>query len=290
MGKKIRQTAAALAVCAALLLSSTAPAAARQQSASATLRGVITDPHGAAVPGAFVRARNVATGAERETKTNDEGVYVLSNLPPGDYEVRVEATGFAREISESPVALRVGQTVTLDVSLKVGTIGEVVNLVGHGPLVDTESSKVDRVIERQEIENLPLNGRNFLELSLLTPGNAPAPNFDPTKTNTVVISSAGQFGRGGSVTVDGADTNDDVVGGAVQNISQDAVREFQMVTNRFDARLGRSGSGIVNVLTRQGGNEFHGSAAAFFRGSLFQGLPATFDRTLNDEPPFDREQ
>lgn len=290
MRQKIRQAAAALAVCAALLLPAAAPAAARQQAASATLRGVVTDPNGAAIPLATVTAKNVATGVVRETRTNEEGAYAFTNLPPGDYEVRVEAQGFTRETSESPIALRVGQTVTLDVPLKVGNVGEVVNLVGYVPLVDTETSKVDRVIEGREIENLPLNGRNFLELSLLTPGNAPAPNFDPTKTNTVVISSAGQFGRGGSVTVDGADTNDDVVGGAVQNVSQDAVQEFQIATNRFDARTGRSGSGVVNIATKQGTNEFHGSASAFFRGSLFQGLPATFDRTLSDEPPFDREQ
>src|SRR5688500_16645167 len=167
---------------------------------------------------------------------------------------------------------------------------EVVDLVGNSPLVDVYTSKVDRVIDKKEIENLPLNGRNFLELALLTPGAAPAPNFDPTKTNTVVISSAGQLGRGGSVTVDGVDTNDDVVGGAVQNVSQDAVQEFQIATNRFDARLGRSGSSVVNIVTKAGTNELHGSASAYFRGSLFQGLPATFDRTSGERPPFDREQ
>ncbi|MBV8859859.1 MAG: TonB-dependent receptor [Acidobacteria bacterium] len=287
MRKKIRQTGAAL--CAALVLS-VYPAAARQQSASATLRGVITDPNGAVVAGANVRATNVATGAARETQTNGEGAYAFTSLPPGDYEVRVEAKGFAAWSPEAPVPLRVGQSVPLDVTLKVGDITEKVVLDGAVPLIDTESSKVDRVIDTGEIENLPLNGRNFLELSLLTPGNAPAPNFDPTKTETVVISSAGQFGRGGSVTVDGADTNDDVVGGAVQNVSQDAVQEFQIATNRFDARTGRSGSGVVNIVTKSGTNEFHGSASAFFRGSLFQGLPATFDRALNDKPPFDREQ
>jgi len=260
-----------------------------QQAAVATLRGIVTDPNGAVVVGATVRATQTATGTSRETQTNDEGVYVLPNLTPGEYEVRVEATGFAVKVSKSPVVLRVGQSVTLDVPLEIG-LQEVVDLSGAAPLIDTESSRVDRVIDEREIRNLPLNGRNFIELALLTPGNAPAPNFDPTKTNTVVISSAGQFGRGGSVTVDGADTNDDVVGGAVQNISQDAVLEFQMATNRFDARLGRTGSGVINVVTKQGTNEVHGSASAYFRGSLFQGLPATFDRTSGEEPPFDREQ
>jgi hypothetical protein len=287
MRKKIRRSAAAL--CAALLLCAY-PAAARQQSASATLRGVVTDPNGAAVSGAQVRVTNAATGAARETLTNEDGAYALSNLPPGEYEVRIEATGFAAWSPAAPVSLRVGQSVPLDVSLKLGKITETIILEEAAPLIDVESSKVDRVIEDREIANLPLNGRNFLELALLTPGNAPAPNFDPTKTNTVVISSAGQFGRGGSVTVDGADINDDVVGGAVQNVSQDAVQEFQIATNRFDARLGRTASGVVNIVTKGGTNEFHGSAAAYFRGSLFQGLPATFDRTLADEPPFDRQQ
>jgi hypothetical protein len=291
MRKRIRQAAAALAVCAALLLCSTPASAARQQSASATLRGVVLDPNGAAIPGATVRATHAATGAARESVTNEDGAYTFANLPPGDYEVRAEAPGF--DPKTTAVGLQVGQSATADLALGLSVKAEVVCLdcgADLTPLVDTSSSKVDRVISGREIENLPLNGRNFLELSLLTPGNAPAPNFDPTKTNTVVVSSAGQFGRGGSVTVDGADTNDDVVGGAVQNVSQDAVQEFQIATNRFDARLGRSGSGVVNILTKGGTNEFHGSASAFFRGSLFQGLPATFDRTLGEEPPFDREQ
>ncbi len=263
----------------------------RAQQAAATLRGVVTDPNGAVVTGAAVRATNVATRAARETRTNDEGAYVLSNLPPGDYEVRGEAQGF--DVLTTAVRLQVGQSVTADLALGVSVKTEVVCLdcgADLAPLVDTESSKVDGVINGREIASLPLNGRNFLELALLIPGNAPAPNFDPTKSNTIVISSAGQLGRGGNVTVDGADNNDDVVGGAVQNISQDAVQEFQIATNRFSAQLGRSGSSVINVVTKSGSNELHGSAAFYYRGSLFQGLPATFDRTLNDEPPFDREQ
>ncbi len=287
----MRKTLAALgfAVLAAALSLAAAPVRA-QQLGAATLRGVVKDPQGAVVPGVLVKATNVATGASRETKTNDEGAYALSNMEPGDYEMRFEAQGFKVINSASPVKLGVGQSVTLDIDLEVKGVGEYVDLLGVVPLVDDTSSKVDQLIDSREILNLPLNGRNFLELALLTPGNAPAPNFDPTKTNTIVISSAGQFGRGGSVTVDGVDTNDDVVGGAVQNISQDAVLEFQIATNRFDARLGRTGSGLVNIVTKEGTNEFHGSAAAYFRGSRFQGLPATFDRATNEEPPFDREQ
>ena len=290
MRKNISKLTAAVAVCTALLFTPNFRAAG-QQLAAATLRGVVKDQHGAVVAGAQVKATNAATGAARETQTNEDGLYTFPALPVGDYRVRVNAKGFAE--ASTAVSLLVGQTATADVTLGVpGVVVEVCVDCGAdlAPLVDTESSKVDRVIGEREIASLPLNGRNFLELALLTPGNAPAPNFDPTKTNTVVISTAGQVGRGGSVTVDGADANDDVVGGAVQNVSQDAVQEFQMATNRFDARLGRTGSGVANVVTKSGTNELHGSASAFFRGSLFQGLPATFDRASGEEPPFDREQ
>jgi hypothetical protein len=275
-----------------LVLFGTAADFRAQQLASATMKGVVKDPMGAVVPGATVRVTQTTTGTTRETLTNDEGAYAFTNLQPGEYEVRVEATGFAAKVSMKPVALLVGQSVTLDVSLDMPSVAiETVDLVGSVPLVDTVSSKVDRVIDAGEINNLPLNGRNFLELALLTPGNAPAPNFDPTKSNTIVISSAGQLGRGGSVTVDGADTNDDVVGGSVQNVSQDAVQEFQIATNRFDASLGRSGSAVVNIVTRSGTNEWRGSASFFFRDRKLQGLPATFDRAaVDEEPPFDRQQ
>lgn len=280
----------AVIVCA-IIVCALASDARAQQLATATLRGVVIDPNGAVISGATVRATSTATGAVRETTTNDVGLYVLSNLQPSAYEVRVEAKGFATKVSEAPVVLQVGQSVTLDVPLVIDVRESVTTFVlEETPLTDTLSSKVDRVIDKREIENLPLNGRNFLELALLTPGNAPAPNFDPTKTNTILISSAGQLGRGGSVTVDGADTNDDVVGGAVQNISQDAVQEFQIATNRFDARLGRSGSSVVNIVTKAGTNEFHGSASAYFRDNKLQGLPATFDRTSAQEFPFDRQQ
>ncbi|MFL6283433.1 MAG: TonB-dependent receptor domain-containing protein [Pyrinomonadaceae bacterium] len=276
-----------VAVCAALLLYTNVSVRAQQLGAAA-LRGVVTDPSGAVVSGANIKVTGKATGVTRTTTTDGEGVYVFPGLPVGEYEVSASATGF--DVKTGAVVLQVGQSATVDVALGLSLKEAVCVDCDMFPLVDTNTSIVDGVVDRREIENLPLNGRNFLELALLTPGNAPAPNFDPTKMNTVVISSAGQFGRGGSVTVDGVDTNDDVVGGAVQNVSQDAVQEFQIATNRFDARLGRSGSAVVNIVTKTGTNEFHGSGAAYFRGSLFQALPATFDRATNTEPPFDREQ
>lgn len=277
----------ALVACVALL-AAYAPNL-RAQQAAATLSGVVSDPNGAVVSGALVTLTQQSTGVKRETTTNGEGLYTLTNLAAGDYQLGVKATGF--KPSPLLVTLQVGQSTTLNVPLEVAGAEEIsVTVTDAGSLVDQTSSKVDGVVGAREIASLPLNGRNFLELALLIPGNAPAPNFDPTKSNTVVISSAGQLGRGGNVTVDGADSNDDVVGGQVQNVSQDAVQEFQIATNRFSAQLGRSGSSVINVVTKSGSNDLHGSGAFYFRGSLFQGLPATFDRTLDDEPPFDREQ
>ncbi|HEX8736854.1 MAG TPA: hypothetical protein VF721_16090, partial [Pyrinomonadaceae bacterium] len=157
------------------------------------------------------------------------------------------------------------------------------------PVLDSETSRVDTVIAGKEIENLPLNGRNYLELALLSPGNSPAPNFDPTKSNTVLISSAGQLGRGANVMIDGTDNNDDVVGGSLVNVSQDAVAEFQVVTNRFSAEYGRSGSSVINVVTKSGTNQVRGSFSFFERDRRLQSLPATADRSL-PSPPFDRQQ
>jgi Carboxypeptidase regulatory-like domain len=264
-------------------------AVAAQQGATATLRGTVRDPNDATVSGATVTATQKELGTSRHTTTNSDGLYVLSNLQPGLYEIKIEAKGFAL-LAITNVVLQVGQNASVDATLEVGTVTAKTELIGDLTFVDTDGSAVSGTLDERDIKSLPLNGRNYLELAFLVPGNSPAPNFDPTKTNTVVVSSAGQLGRGGNVTVDGADNNDDVVGGAVQNISQEAVQEFQMATNRFSAELGRSGSSVVNVVTKSGTNEFHGSGSIFFRDRGLQGLPATFDRALGQEPPFDRQQ
>lgn len=263
--------------------------ASAQQATSATFSGTVKDPNGAVVSGARVLVTQKATGSRRETTTSDEGLYVVTNLPADEYEVTFEAAGF--QMKTLDFTLQVGQVATLNTTLGVGSVAVDSGAIADDGVaaIDTESSLVSGVVSKREIEGLPLNGRNFLELALLIPGNSPAPNFDPTKTNTVVISSAGQLGRGGNVTVDGADDNDDVVGGTLQNISQEAVREFQIATNRFSAQLGRSGSSVINIVTKSGTNEFHGSGSFYFRSRSLQGLPATFDRA-GETPPFDREQ
>jgi hypothetical protein len=273
-----------------VMLSAFVPDASAQQSATANVSGVVKDSNGALVTGAQVTVTQKATGISREAVTNGAGFFVITNLAAGVYELKVQAKDFAEKIVPS-INLQVGQTFNLEVPLAV-TVQAAVILDDrfNYELINTTTAVVDGVIRDFEIQSLPLNGRNFLELALLIPGNSPAPNFDPTKSNTVVISSAGQLGRGGNVTVDGADDNDDVVGGQVQNISQEAVQEFQIATNRFSAQLGRSGSSVINIVTKSGSNEYHGSGSFYFRDKALQGLPATLNRGLGQTPPFDREQ
>ena len=182
--------------------------------------------------------------------------------------------------------LQVGQDRHLDIALMLGAIEEAVTVTDVGRPVTTA---IDGVLSAAQIETLPLNGRNFLELAFLIPGNQPTPTFDPTKSNSVLVSSAGQLGRGGNVMVDGQANNDDVVGGPLLNLPIDAVQEFQIATSRFGADLGRSAASAINIVTRSGANQMAGTASLFARDGAWQARPATLDADA-DTPPFDRQQ
>jgi outer membrane receptor protein involved in Fe transport len=263
-------------------------AAGQQPGAVATLRGRVLDPQRRGVE-ARVRVVQTSTGLARETQSDSAGRFAVTNLPPGDVDLLVSAPGFA-ERRVPAIRLEVGQAAEVEVPLQLSAVTEQLVVAGDSGTVKVLGSVVGTVISAGEIESLPLNGRNFLELAFLTPGNAPAPNFDPTKAQSVVVSSAGQAGRGGNVTIDGMDDNDDVVGGPLQNIAQDAVQEFQVATNRFAAEFGRSASSVINVVTRSGSDMPHGSAAIYLRDQSWQALPETIDPALAGDPPFDRQQ
>ena len=267
-----------------------------QQLGSGVISGEVFDPQNAVVRSAQVILTQKSTGVDRKATTNAAGLFAVNNLAPGIYELKVVAPGFADYVST--IQLQVGQEVNVKVRVGVQQQKEVIDIneMDAVPLVETASSTVDGVINSQQIDNLPLNGRNFLELSLLTPGNTIAPNFDPTKNGTVVISSAGQLGRGGNVSIDGMDDNDDVVGGMLLNVPEDSVQEFQVAANRFSAEMGRSGSAVVNVVTKAGGNTVHGSASFYERDKSLQAASPIFNPTggftepVNQSPNFRREQ
>jgi outer membrane receptor protein involved in Fe transport len=265
-----------------------APGAA-QELGTGVIRGEVSDPQGAVVHGAQVTALQESTGLQRGTTTTNSGLFAVNDLAPGDYRVKVIVPGFAGY--EALVHLEVGQQANLKVHLSMKEERTVIEINDADviALVNTSDSVVDGVVTSEQIDNLPLNGRNFLELALLTPGNTIAPNFDPTKQGTVIISSAGQLGRGGNVSIDGMDDNDDVVGGMLLNVPEDSVQEFQVATNRFSAELGRSGSAVVDVVTKSGTNNLHGSASVYERDKSLQAATPVLNPTLAVAPPAGQE-
>ncbi len=250
-----------------LLLLSTAAAFSQAEIGGATLNGTVTDPTGAAVPDAKVTAANVATGLTRQTQTNAAGLYALPKLPAGVYDLTIEAAGF-KTARRNGLQLNVGAVATIDVSLEVGAAQETVSVTAEAPVVEFTRSQTSTTITTQQVASLPINGRNFLDFTVLTPGVV----RDPTRTGD--LSFGGQRGTANSLLVDGSDANNVFFGqttgrtGTGRNpysFSEDAVQEFQVNTNDYPAEIGRAGGGVINVITKSGTNNFHGTAFEFFR-------------------------
>jgi hypothetical protein len=251
-------------------LSGALVASAQTQSNAADLQGVVRDQSGAVVSGATVTARNVATNVSKTTTANSDGAYLIVNLTPGDYEVSVEAANFKKSVLPA-VTLTVGQRADLDVALEVGQVSEVVTITGaNTELVETAKTAVATTVDQQRIENLPINERNYLAFALTT-STVSRDNGRPIgPAPTTGLNFGGQRGRSNLVQVDGADNTDNSVNASRSTVSQEAVQEFQVVTNSFAAEFGRSSGGIVNVVTKSGTNDFHGNLFGFLRDKSFQ--------------------
>jgi hypothetical protein len=245
-------------------------ATAQTQSNAADLQGVVRDQSGALVGGATVTARNAATNVSKTTTTNSDGSYLIVNLPPGDYEVAVEAANFKKVVLPA-VTLTVGQRADLDVALEVGQVSEIVTITGaNTELVETSKTAVATTVDQQRIDNLPINERNYLAFALTTStvGRDNGRPIGPAPTTG--LNFGGQRGRSNLVQVDGADNTDNSVNASRSTVSQEAVQEFQVVTNSFAPEFGRSSGGIVNVVTKSGTNDFHGNVFGFLRDKSFQ--------------------
>ena len=238
----------------ALIMMSLAPAILAAQQPTGGIEGTVSDPQGAVVSGATVAARDVATNLTRSVKAGDDGHYRVSQLPPGNYEVKVTAPNFKSTVV-SGIKVDVGANASVDVKLEIGGAAETVTVTAGGEAqIDRTDNTVSGVVGAIQIANLPLNGRNFLDLARLQPGaeTVDGASFDPTKANYTGVSIAGQAGRSTQITVDGGSVVDNVVGTTVQNFSQEIVQEFQLGISNFDLsnEPGRSHSSRCRVSER----------------------------------------
>src|SRR6476659_553824 len=246
----------------ALCALSAAPALAQQTSGNIT--GRIVDAQCAAVPGVTVTARNPQTGFVRSDVSDGEGIYRLTSLPVGNYEVTGELSGFAT-YSRKDVTVNVAQTSDINIELKLAGVSESVNVTAESPMVKTTDSSVGGVVDVTKIESLPLNGRQFANLAATIPGVGLGFHSDPTKSTQYSPQIAGGNGRNLNYQIDGGDNNDDTVGGLLQLFPLEAIQEFTFITQRFKAEYGRSNGGVLNGVTKSGTNRWSGSFFELFR-------------------------
>ena len=257
------------------------------QSNAADLQGTVREATNAVVPNATVTARNAATNLTRTATTNDEGFYRIINLPPGDYEITVEAPSFKKWVSPS-LNVTVGQVAELNVTLSPGDISEVVTVSdATSEIVEQQKTAIATTIEQQQINSLPINERNFVNFSTLSSTVSRDSGRPIGPAPTTGLNFGGQRGRSNLVQVDGADNTDNSVNASKSTVSQEAVQEFQVVSNSFAAEFGRSAGGVVNVVTKSGTREFHGNMFGFLRHRSFQARNAF---APIEDPPFTRTQ
>ena len=240
------------------------------QTTQGEIVGTIRDQKGASISGAQITVTQVATGLQRQTTTADNGVFRVLALPTGAYEIKADAPGFATT-SVQAVEVGVDQIRTIDLTLRVGAKAEIVNVEALANLTQTESSKVGEIIDNRKVEDLPLNGRDFAQLARLSPGVAVSGGGGGQQGgegNVSGFSSNGQRSTSNNFLVDGVDNNNYFAGEAAQLPSIDSIQEFEVQTNTFAAEYGRNSGSVVNLVTKSGTNQLHGSAYEFFRNDV----------------------
>ncbi len=278
-----------LIIFAVLVTAFITPAAAQT---AATISGVVVDQTGAPLPGVTVTAKNGATGLARTVTTGPGGRYVIAQLPPGEYELRAEMGGFKPHVRPD-VLLTVAQSITLNISLQVGDVAIVEVVTGKTPIVNTASSELSYLVSSQQIEQIPLNGRNYTDLAMLQPGVLPYPHRDggSVVAHGMGMSVNGQDPRSNVYLLDGTLQNDFTNGpagsAAGTALGLDTIREFRVETNAYSAEFGRSSGGQVSVLTKSGTNRMNGSAFEFHRN---ESLDAKNYFDTGEKPDFRRNQ
>lgn len=237
--------------------------------ASGDIKGTVSDPSGAVVNNATVTATDVDKGIKHTVTTDNNGLFHLTGLPPANYSVSVSKSGFQSEVAKN-VVVNVGQTSTVNFPMKVSQVSEQIEVTAEPPVVETERGAQANVVNEQYIRELPINRRDYLTFTLLAPAVSDSTrlasdqDFRVKQTPQSGLSFYGSNGRGNSVTVDGGEVNDDA-GGVRLNMSQDAVQEFQINRSNYGADLGGASGATINIVTKSGGNDVHGSLFAYFR-------------------------
>ena len=246
------------------------------QVSTAEVRGTIFDSTGAAVGNAKVTATNTATNVAHTTMSDAAGGYQLTLLPPGDYQLAVEVTGF-RKLVQSGLTLQINQQSRIDLAVQLGQVSETVEVSAQAPLLDADSSSLGTVVTEKLVSQLPLNGRNFVQLATLSPG-VNGVGFSATGTimsgtrpddrrpGTEIFSNGNREGSNNFL-YDGIDDNERLTLSIVLRPAVEAVREFKIQTNMYSADIGRNSGAVVDVITKSGTNQFHGSLFEFLRNS-----------------------
>jgi hypothetical protein len=276
-----------------VVLLAAVPAFAQVDYATATLKGTVTDPTGAVISSATVTVANTATGLTKTTKTAADGSYQIPALPPGAYQVTIEASGFSREVVKG-LALSVGQSAALDVHLKVGTFSDVIEVTGDSvPLIQTEQTQQANTVDQRQVEELPNIGRNITQQVYTLPGvaNADAPRSQTpgfTGFGTTGFSIGGSNGRNNLSTIDGGE-NEYGTGQYRTSVPYDAIQEYQVNRNAFSAEFGFTDGSAINIVTKSGTSQLHGSGFGYFRNrdtqatNFFNGLagfPSAFNQSV----------
>ena len=272
-----------IGVCLAVLIATAAWA----QAPVGTISGTVRDQSDAVVPGAAITIRNVATGVERHLTSDTGGSFSAPALAAGAYTVVAELTGFRTQRTEVTVAT--GRVVTVEMRMEVGAATEVVNVMATATHIETEDYAVTGVITRQKIQELPLNGRSFLQLAFLEPGVTASPGSTSQYNSLFSVSILGGDSNKTAITVDGGNIRNNIEGNTGMNFSQEVVEEFQLSSANFDLSTGITSVGAVNIVTRTGSNDLRGSGYFFFRNNAMAAYPALRRDALSPDPEFSRQ-
>ncbi|HYW38003.1 MAG TPA: TonB-dependent receptor [Terriglobales bacterium] len=272
--------------CFALMFLLVRQSAFAQGAATGDVHVSVKDPKGNAVTNATVTVRDAAKGLERAGSSDGQGGYSVRQLAPGTYSVTVDASGFAKA-EATGVAITVGGMAELPVSLTVAGAREIIEVSAQADIVETSRSSTTNTIGERRIDNLPINGRNYIQFTLTDSQvqRDSAPNLGAAPTSGLNMS--GQRARSNLVNVDGADATDNSTNGVRSTVSQEAVQEFQIISNNYAAEYGRASGGVVNIITRSGSNDFHGDVYGYLRNRNFQAVNP-FSTTSN--PAYTRVQ